>query len=314
MRGHAFLSVTLLLAACSDSTTPTFTDPPDAAKDATLDASPDVPGLDAPAPDVAADRAAADVPLFADGGSQTPVCRACAAQSDCGADGVCVAVATGQRACLPRCNPDVPVCPGRLRCVRDVALADVAVCAPIGGSCCIDGDGDGFGVGVGCRGADCDDTSAARNAGASEVCGNGADDDCDGMTDEGCVDAGPDATPDVPIDVARDVAPDAAPDATPDAAPDVPREAGGACDPAVVRWILPPGTTGGPDCITRGGGYCEGTAYCSGGSCYTTPPGGCGEPHCGTLRCNDGSYVRERYCSVRASCEGGSIVAGGFTW
>ncbi len=105
-------------------------------------------------------------------------------QADCGADGVCVQVATGARACLPRCNPDVPVCPGRLRCVRDVALADVAVCAPVGGTCCIDGDGDGYGVGVGCRGPDCNDSDPMRTTTGEETCNN-VDDDCDGMVDDG---------------------------------------------------------------------------------------------------------------------------------
>jgi len=81
-----------------------------------------------------------------------------------------------------------------------------------------------------------------------------------------------------------------------------------------VRWNIPIGTVGGPACITRGGGFCEGTAYCSGANCYTTPPGGCGDSHCGTLRCNDGTYMRERYCSVRASCDGSGVTATGFTW
>jgi len=121
---------------------------------------------------------------------------------------------------------------------------------------------------------------------------------------------GPDASP----DATKDATPDAAPDVARDAAPDAPRDASGTCEPTIVRWDLPPGTTGGPDCVTRGGGYCEGMAYCSGASCYTSPPGGCGEPHCGTLRCNDGSYSRERYCSVRATCEGGGVIARGFTW
>ena len=319
MRVVSLVGCVLFVAACADTSAPTFRDESDAATDAPAVAPVDVPvdvlvDVRVDTGDAAVDlgvldRAAVDVPLFADGGSRTPVCIACAVQSDCGADGVCVQVATGSRACLPRCNPDVPVCPGRLRCVRDVALADVAVCAPIGGPCCIDGDGDGYGVGVGCRGADCDDADPARSTSSAEVC-NGVDDDCDGMVDEGCVDAGAD----VPRDVVPDVVPDVIADVVPDVIADVPRDTGGVCEPTVVRWNLPPGTTGGPECITRGGGFCEGMAYCSGASCYTTPPGGCGDSHCGTLRCNDGSYSRERYCSVRASCEAGGIVASGFTW
>ena len=45
----------------------------------------------------------------------------------------------------------------------------------------VDADGDGYPFDV-----DCDDTRAAVNPGATEVCGNGLDDDCDGETDEGC--------------------------------------------------------------------------------------------------------------------------------
>jgi hypothetical protein len=44
----------------------------------------------------------------------------------------------------------------------------------------MDGDKDGFGTGL-----DCDDTDPAVNPDASEVCGNGQDDDCDGTSD-GC--------------------------------------------------------------------------------------------------------------------------------
>ena len=129
----------------------------------------DVPAaLDVPSLTDVRDAAAADLPLFADGG-RVPVCATCASNADCGNDGACVAVATGARACLPRCNPDVPVCPGRLRCVRDVALADTAVCAPVGGACCVDGDGDGYGDGVGCRGPDCDDADPMVNPGAAEA-------------------------------------------------------------------------------------------------------------------------------------------------
>ncbi|MFO0651202.1 MAG: putative metal-binding motif-containing protein [Polyangiales bacterium] len=195
MRPYA-AAILLLLSACSETGGVTFAPEADAEVDAkpvvdapTLDASPDVAldaSLDARA-DVASDAradTATDVPLFVDSGSSTPVCRACTGQVDCGADGVCVQVATGSRACLPRCNPDVPVCPGRLRCVRDVALSDVAVCAPVGGTCCIDGDGDGYGVGVGCRGPDCNDADPMRNVSGEETCNN-ADDDCDGMVDEG---------------------------------------------------------------------------------------------------------------------------------
>jgi hypothetical protein len=46
---------------------------------------------------------------------------------------------------------------------------------------CTDADGDGFS-----EGADCDDTNAAINPGAPEVCDDGLDNDCDGIADEEC--------------------------------------------------------------------------------------------------------------------------------
>jgi len=55
-----------------------------------------------------------------------------------------------------------------------------------GGSACIDADGDGYGttVDASCTnaGVDCDDTDAAVNPGATEIAGNGVDDDCNAAT------------------------------------------------------------------------------------------------------------------------------------
>ncbi|MBW3563151.1 MAG: S8 family serine peptidase [Acidobacteria bacterium] len=50
-----------------------------------------------------------------------------------------------------------------------------------GGSGCTDADGDGY-----CASDDCDDNDASVNPGASEVCGDNIDNDCDGSVDEGC--------------------------------------------------------------------------------------------------------------------------------
>lgn len=57
-------------------------------------------------------------------------------------------------------------------------------CVP---SCDVDGDGACPGnPGQGQTGNDCNDANPAIHGGASEVCGNNADDDCDGQVDEGC--------------------------------------------------------------------------------------------------------------------------------
>lgn len=54
---------------------------------------------------------------------------------------------------------------------------------------CLDNDGDGYGIsygaGAGCTGEDCNDNDYYINPSRSEICGNGVDDDCDGVIDEG---------------------------------------------------------------------------------------------------------------------------------
>ncbi|MBI4153820.1 putative metal-binding motif-containing protein [Candidatus Woesearchaeota archaeon] len=59
---------------------------------------------------------------------------------------------------------------------------------------CEDQDFDGYMVaavsGASCGASDCDDTNAFLSPGAVEICGDGIDNDCDGDTDEGCVQSG----------------------------------------------------------------------------------------------------------------------------
>ncbi len=50
--------------------------------------------------------------------------------------------------------------------------------------CTIDADGDGYGVGGPCcTSPDCDDSDATINPGATEICDDGIDNDCDGLVD-----------------------------------------------------------------------------------------------------------------------------------
>ena len=52
---------------------------------------------------------------------------------------------------------------------------------------CVDKDGDGYGVGKACPGPpDCSDGDFFVNPGAKEACGDGVDNDCDNLIDEGC--------------------------------------------------------------------------------------------------------------------------------
>ncbi|MGE0788959.1 MAG: MopE-related protein [Sandaracinaceae bacterium] len=131
-----------------------------------------------------------------DGGMTSPdattesvgLCGACASTVECSDGNVCASGGGSGTWCLAPCDALDPTCPMGFSCVDDGA--DGSVCAPLGGTCCVDEDGDAYGVGDDCVGPDCDDTDPDRRPDAVEVC-NGIDDDCDERVDIGSTDCLP---------------------------------------------------------------------------------------------------------------------------
>lgn len=117
-----------------------------------------------------------------DGGS-----GGCASDDACPAGQVCEGCSPSSRFCILGCRSDSQ-CPAEELCVEVQCVA--CPCPP---QCewrpCVDKDGDGFvktcgKVGCGGKGnCDCDDSDPAVNRGAAESCGNGKDDDCNGLVD-----------------------------------------------------------------------------------------------------------------------------------
>jgi MYXO-CTERM domain-containing protein len=66
-------------------------------------------------------------------------------------------------------------CPAGNQCNLFQGFPEAGYCS------CIDADNDGH-----CQADDCNDQNPSVHPGAQEICGNLVDDDCDGLTDEGC--------------------------------------------------------------------------------------------------------------------------------
>ncbi|MBU0550384.1 trypsin-like serine protease [Myxococcota bacterium] len=78
--------------------------------------------------------------------------------------------------CVPMCLNDADCAEGACDLDAVPVNAGIGACAA---EACVDADNDGL-----CGADDCDD--ANPQAGQAEVCGDGVDNDCDGLADEGC--------------------------------------------------------------------------------------------------------------------------------
>ncbi|UJR84061.1 MopE-related protein [Sandaracinus amylolyticus] len=93
-----------------------------------------------------------------------------------------------------RCDPARGCTGGTARDCSDTSRCTTDRCDEVLAMCVrtvVDADGDGFTaqrvLGESCiDGTDCDDARAAVHPGATEVCSNAIDDDCDGAPDDGC--------------------------------------------------------------------------------------------------------------------------------
>lgn len=84
-----------------------------------------------------------------------------------------------------RCDARAGCLPGVPPFCGDGDICTVDFCDDAAGECAhevLDNDGDGF-PGTACGGLDCDDSRADVSPDASEICGNGRDDDCNGTRD-----------------------------------------------------------------------------------------------------------------------------------
>jgi hypothetical protein len=169
VRALSFASFVLALAACGgggDAPPPSMADAGDlGAPDL---GAPDLSVSDLGAPDLGVDAGPTEF---------LASCEPCALDSECGPMARCLALPSGQRACVPTCDVELPTCPRAFECTN-AASGGTYVCSPINGSCCIDEDADGYGDGIGCAGLDCNDVDITVNPAAGEQC-TSVDDDCD---------------------------------------------------------------------------------------------------------------------------------------
>ena len=88
---------------------------------------------------------------------------------------------TDERVCSSHCSSDAECDP--LACSDIPATLPSTLSFCLATDLCTDPDNDGFGIGPRCTDIDCDEADASVNAGAAELCADGADNDDDGLVD-----------------------------------------------------------------------------------------------------------------------------------
>ncbi len=143
----------------------------DVGGDAGVDVAEPEPEVAEPEPEVVVEP---EGPVLADVGQE------CVVDGDC-ASGICMQGVEGA-VCTQSC--DVYACPEAWVCERFPGGA--RLCVPARD--CLDADEDSYGRGRGCLGPDCDDGDALINPASAEAC-DGEDNDCNGLADEGLLNA-----------------------------------------------------------------------------------------------------------------------------
>ena len=231
-------------------------------------------------------------------------CELCTSGSQC-LSGFCARLVTGDSACLPGCDADLPDCPrnevGEFSCILDATGTGISatICAPIGGPCCVDEDGDGYGTGVGCDGTDCNDTDAEVHPDRTEIC-DGLDTNCNGVVDE------------PPTDCESGYCNATAAGGTYEqttSATCVSASCGSGTTTSCGLYTCADGAGDGLTCATTCAGaggadddtFCITTAHCEAGTCVMDVPDG------GT--CNEDSDCNTAHCDSDICCSAGDCCA-----